>query len=98
MGSCEAARWNATPALNPTITDSETKETRLPAFAAQAANARMPTIRAVIAARAAWRVGSPPSKPASDVPIRREIADVTVTAVCFELQKSQNIMPAKRQA
>jgi len=40
---------------------------------------------------------SPPASSPSDVPTRSEIAEVTVTAVCRELQKSQKRSPAKRE-
>ena len=96
FGSCVLARCRATPVLKPVITVSEMKLTRLPARRSQAARPRAETRRAVAAASAAWRAGSPAATSASDAPTRSEIADVTVTAVCCELQKSQNTSPANR--
>src|SRR5439155_25735568 len=63
-----------------------------------AAKASAATISAVHAASVACRAGSPPEISASDAPIRSEIADVTVTAVCFELQNNQNARPPNRHA
>ena len=50
------------------------------------------------AASAAKRAVSPPARSPSDEPTSSEIAEVTVIAVCRELQKSQKTSPAKRQA
>jgi hypothetical protein len=50
------------------------------------------------AARAACRTGSPPLNCPTDAPISSDNADVTVTTVCVELQKSQNARPENRQA
>jgi hypothetical protein len=49
-------------------------------------------------ARTAWRDASPPVIAPRLDPTSREIAEVTVIAVYFELQKSQNTRPEKRQA
>jgi hypothetical protein len=98
LGSCVLARNSATPHLKPTSTVSEKKLMIEPARAAQAANASAATIRPVHAARAAWRAGSPADISPSVAPTSSEIAEVTVTAVCRELQNSQNTRPANRQA
>ena len=50
------------------------------------------------AASAAKRAGSPPASSPSVEPISSEIADVTVIAVCRELQNSQNTSPENRHA
>ena len=68
-----------------------------PAPKSQAAKAIAATMRAVAEASAAKRDGSPPAMSPSEVPTSSEIAEVTVTAVCRELQKSQNTSPANRQ-
>jgi hypothetical protein len=49
-------------------------------------------------ARARKREASPLASPPSDAPTSSEIADVTVMAVCRELQNSQKTSPAKRTA
>src|ERR1700751_1572929 len=89
---------NAIPHLKPTRTLSEIKFTITPALISQAMKARTPTINAVHDARAQNREASPPAKSPSDAPTSTEIADVTVIAVCRELQNSQNTRPEKRQA
>ena len=92
------ANTSATPLLKPTITVSEMKFTTAPARSRQASSASAETMPAVAAASAAWRAGSPSESSASDVPISSEIAEVTVTTVCCEEQKSQNTSPPKRHA
>ena len=92
------ARNSATPHLNPTITLSEMKLTIEPALTSHATNAMSATSNAVPAASAPKRVGSPPAISPSDAPTSREMADVTVMAVCRELQNSQKTSPEKRQA
>ena len=97
FGSCVLVRCRATPVLKPMRTVSEMKLTRLPAPTSQARKASTATSTAVAAARAACRAASPPASSASEVPTRREMAEVTLTAVCRELQKSQKTSLAKRQ-
>src|SRR4029453_6236740 len=88
----------AIPHLKPTRTLSEMKFTITPAFASHAMKASAPTINAVHDARDQKREASPPAKSPSDAPTRTEIADVTVIAVCLELQNNQKTRPEKRQA
>jgi hypothetical protein len=83
--------------LKPTSTVSEKKLTAAPARSAYARNARPATITAVHAASAAARVTSPPAIAPRLTPTSIEMAEVTVTAVCVELQKIQKTRPAKRQ-
>ena len=96
FGSCVLARCRATPVLKPVITVSEMKLTRLPARRSHATRPSAATSRAVAAASDACRAGSPADSSASEEPTRSEIAEVTVTAVCCELQKSQKTSPANR--
>ena len=98
FGSCVLARKSATPHLNPTITLSEMKLTIAPARTSQARKAMSATRRAVAAASAPNRVGSPPVSSPSEAPTRSEIAEVTVTTVWRELQNSQNTRPPNMQA
>ena len=70
----------------------------LPARTSHAANAIAAIMSAAHAASAACRAGSPPLSSPTDAPIRSDSADVTVTTVCFELQRSQKTSPEKRQA
>src|ERR1700747_848800 len=88
----------AIPHLKPTRTLSEIKLTIAPALTSQARKASTPTIKAVHDARAQNREGSPPARSPSDAPTSTEIADVTVIAVCRELQNNQKTSPAQRQA
>src|SRR5688572_10198913 len=98
FGSCVLARYRATPALKPTSTVSDTKLTTDPPSSSQTRNARPATRRAVQAARAATRAGSPPPSSPREEPTRSEIADVTVIAVWREEQKSQKTSPENRHA
>ncbi len=98
FGSWVLARTRATPALKPTSTVSETKLTTEPPSSAHTTKARNATSKAVQAASAATRAASPfPTSP-SVAPIRSEIAEVTVIAVCREPEKSQYTRPENRQA
>src|SRR6201981_1361392 len=85
------------PHLNPTRTLSEMKFTITPAFTSQAMKAITPTINAVHDANAQKREASPPPRSPNDAPTNTEIADVTVIAVCRELQNSQKTRPEKRK-
>ena len=98
LGNCVLARNSATPHLKPTITLSEMKLTIAPALTSQATNAMSATSKAVPAASAPNRVVSPPAISPSDAPTSREMAEVTVMAVCRELQNSQKTSPPNRQA
>jgi hypothetical protein len=98
FGNCVLAINRAIPHLKPTRTLSETKFTITPALATHAMKPRPPTINAVHEARAQNRETSPPARSPSDAPTRTEIAEVTVIAVCRELQNNQNTNPEKRQA
>jgi hypothetical protein len=69
-----------------------------PARTSHAANASAATTSAVAAAKAAYRVESPPASWPSDVPTSNEIADVTVTEVWRELQNAQKTNPENRHA
>jgi hypothetical protein len=89
---------NTAEALNPVSTVSEMKFTTAPALTSQPMKAIVATISAVHEARAAKRDISPAAIPARDDPISREIAEVTVIAVCRELQNNQKTSPEKRQA
>ena len=71
---------------------------RVPARTSQAAKAIAATISVMQAASAACRAGSPPLSSPTDAPISSDSADVTVIAVCLELQNSQNTSPENRQA
>jgi len=44
------------------------------------------------------RAASPFAKPPSAEPSNNEMAELTVMAVCFEPQKSQNVSPENKQA
>ena len=61
-------------------------------------NAINATSNAVPAASAPNRDVSPPLISPSDAPMSSEMAEVTVTAVCRELQKSQKTSPPNKQA
>lgn len=98
FGNWVLAKNNATPHLNPVITLSEMKLTIEPALAAQAMKAMSATSRAVPAANALKRVGSPPEISPSEAPTSSEMAEVTVIAVWRELQNSQNTKPPNKQA
>ena len=98
FGSCVLARNRATPHLKPVMTLSEMKATIAPARASHARKAIRAMSRAVPAASAAKREGSPPEISPSDAPIRSDIAEVTVTTVWRELQNNQNTRPPNRQA
>jgi hypothetical protein len=74
------------------------KFTITPALASHAMKPSTPTIKAVHDARAQNREVSPPARSPRDAPTSTEIADVTVIAVCRELQNNQNTSPEKRQA
>src|SRR5262249_17667035 len=90
--------WRATPHLNPASTVSEMKLTRTPALKSQASKPSPATITAMHAASTAWREGSPKSRGCREEPIRSEMADVTVTTECRELQKNHQTRPEKMQA
>ena len=92
------ASTSAIPHLNPTRTVSETKLITTPAFTSQVMNASAAAINAVQAANAAKRLVSPPASSPRDEPTRSEMADVTVMAVCRELQKIQKTNPENRHA
>src|SRR5262245_8279782 len=79
----------AIPHLKPMRTLSEMKLTITPALASHAMKASTPTISAVHDARAQNREASPLARSPSEAPTNTEIADVTVIAVCRELQNSQ---------
>ena len=98
LGNCVLARNSATPHLNPTITLSEMKLTIEPALTSQAMKAMSATSKAVPAASAPKRVVSPPAMSPSDAPTSSEMAEVTVMAVCRELQNSQKTSPPNRHA
>ena len=98
LGSCVLPMNSATPDLKPISTVSEMKLTMTPARTSHARNAIAATSSAVAAANAPKRAGSPPAIVPSDAPTSTEIADVTVIAVCRELQNSQNSRPENRQA
>ena len=92
------ARCSATPVLKPIMTVSEMKFTRLPAPQSQATKASAADEeRGGRGQRGVARRVAPARAP-SEVPTSSEIAEVTVTAVCRELQKSQKTRPANRQA
>ena len=80
------------------MTLSEMKLTIAPARTAHAISAMIATRTAVPAASALKRVTSPPAISANEAPTNSEMADVTVMAVCRELQKSQKTKPENRQA
>src|SRR5215813_13353944 len=88
----------AIPHLKPMRTLSEMKLTITPALASHAMKARTPTISAVHEARAQNREASPPARSPSDAPTSTEMAEVTVIAVCRELQNSQKTRPENRHA
>ena len=98
LGSCVLARKSAIPHLKPTRTVSDTKFTTTPAFASHPMKYKLPVISAVQAAKAAKRRRHHPASSPSDAPTSREMADVTVIAVCRELQNNQKISPANMQA
>ena len=99
FGSCVLARYSATPALKPTSTVSDTKLTTAPPLKSQTRQreSRHEQRRAGRQRRDARRRRRSPSSP-SVAPTSSEIADVTVIAVCRELQKSQKTSPEKRHA
>jgi hypothetical protein len=70
----------------------------LPARASQAAKAIVAIMSVTHAAIAAWRAGSPPLNSPTDAPISSDSPEVTVTTVCFELQKSQKTSPENKHA
>src|SRR5207302_10052668 len=98
FGSCVLVSHRATPALKPSITVSEINFTIAPARTSQAMNAAAAASKAVHEASAVKRAVSPEAISPKLDPIRREMAEVTLTAVCRELQKSQNTNPEKRTA
>src|SRR3954447_18135736 len=98
LGSWVEASTQATPVLNPIRTVSEMKLTITPARISQAASAIAATSRAVHAANAPKRDTSPLASSPREVPISREMAEVTVIEVCRELQNSQKTKPEKRHA
>ena len=98
LGNCVLARKSATPHLNPTITLSEMKLMIEPALTSQAMKAMSATSKAVPAASALNRVVSPPAISPSEAPTSRDIAEVTVMAVCRELQNSQKTSPPNKHA
>jgi hypothetical protein len=80
FGSCVAAMLNAAPALNPSRIVSLMKLISTLSLSAHASTLMQATSRAVRAAMAAHRSGSPPASPATVTPTRSEIADVGPTA------------------
>ena len=92
------ARNSATPHLKPVITLSEMKFTIAPAFTSHAMKAMSATSSAVAAASAPNRDVSPPAISPSEAPMSSEMAEVTVTEVCRELQNSQKTSPPNRHA
>src|ERR1700739_2729496 len=98
FGNWVLARKSATPHLNPTITLSEMKLMTEPAFTRKAMTAISATSKAVPAARALKRGVSPPAISPSEAPTSKDMADVTVTTVCRELQNSQKTSPPKQHA
>ena len=96
FGNCVLARNSATPHLKPVITLSEMKLTIEPALTSQAMKAMSATSKAVPAASALNRVVSPPAIPPNDAPTSSEMAEVTVMAVCRELQKQPEDQAAKQ--
>src|SRR5215472_14388039 len=98
FGNCVLAINRAIPHLKPISTLSEMKFTITPALASHAMKAITPTISAVHDARAQNREASPPARSPSDAPTNTEIADVTVIAVCRELQNNQKTSPENKQA
>jgi hypothetical protein len=81
--------------LKPTSTVSETKFTIEPPSNSQTTSAKSDPRSAVQAARAAKRAGSKLPMSPSVAPIRSEMAEVTVIAVCLELQNSQRRVPRR---
>ena len=98
LGIWVLARNRVRPYLNPTIKLSEMKLTMDPALASQAMKTINATSSAVPAASAPKCVGSPPAMPPCDAPTKREMAEVTVMAVCRELQNSQKTRPSNKHA
>ena len=99
LGNCVLARKRAMPHLKPTSTLSEMKFTITPALASHAMKPDPPTSSAVHAARAPEAAtGRHRRVSPSDAPTSSEMADVTVIAVCRELQNNQKTSPEKRQA
>src|SRR5258708_24812266 len=98
LGNCVLARKSATPHLKPIITLSEMKLTIEPALTSHAMKAMSAASRAVAAASALNRVVSPPAISPKDAPTRRDMAEVTVIAVCRELQNSQKTRPPNKHA
>src|SRR5215813_10178985 len=98
FGNWVLAKYNATPHLKPTRTVSEMKSTTTPALISHERNASTATSNAVQAASAVKRAGSPPENSPSDVPMSSDMAEVTVIAVCRELQNSQKTSPENMQA
>src|SRR5579862_2626952 len=98
LGSCVLARKSATPHLKPIITLSEMKLMIEPALTSQAMKAMSATSNAVPAASAPKRVVLPPAISPSEAPTSKDMADVTVTTVCRELQNNQKTNPPNRHA
>lgn len=69
-----------------------------PARTIHAMKAMAAVNRAVQAAIAPNREGSPPDNPPSVEPMSSEMAEVTLMDVCRELQKIQKTSPEKRHA
>ncbi len=96
LGSCVSAIVSAAPALKPSSTVSLMKLTSDESRSAHAASATAANVRAVSAAIAAKRAGSPPAMPATVVPTSIEIADVGPTASCRDEPNSAYAGPATR--
>ena len=90
--------WLFCSSRHTVITLSEMKFTIEPALTSQATKAMSATSTAVPAASALNRVVSPPAIPPNEAPTSSEMADVTVMAVCRELQKSQKTSPPNKHA
>ena len=98
FGSCVLARCRATPVLNPVITVSEMKLTSAACPERARREAEGGDEECGRRGERGVARGVAAGHSASDAPTSSEIADVTVTAVCCELQKSQNTSPANRHA
>jgi hypothetical protein len=79
------------------MTPSEMNRTIAPARVIHAKKAIAATNNAVADASETDRPTSPLAQSPMVEPINKEIAEVTLIEVCFELQNSQNTNPAKRQ-
>ena len=99
FGNCMLASTRPIPVLKPSITVSEKKFTVAPAPNQPGHAGRAPpTRRAVQAARAPKRAGSPPASDPEGGTDSSEIAEVTVIAVCREPLNIQNSRARRRAA